>query len=190
MSEEIIIDGVNVAGCEHLTEIKGCWLSTCDYLPYKGNITNQLCKYNDNCYYKQFKRLQEENEKIKKQYNCYACGNCNGKEDYINLEKHHKGLRKQFDELAKRNNILSLRIEELEKENEELKEKVNIYENSIIANHDRAVGKRLMEVLQALEEIKNLAELEVMLDKNSKAFYQANIQRILDKINEVLNEKP
>lgn len=68
--------------------------------------------------------LQKENEKIKKQYNCYACGNCNGTEDYINLEKHHKGLRKQFDELVKRNNTLSLRIEELEKENEELKEKL------------------------------------------------------------------
>ena len=42
-------------------------------------------------------KLQEENEKLKKQYNCYACGNCRGKEDYVNLEKHHTGLRKQFD---------------------------------------------------------------------------------------------
>ena len=66
--------------------------------------------------------LQQENEKIKKQYNCYACGNCNGTEDYINLEKHHKGLRKQFDELVKRNNTLSLRIEELENEKEKSKE--------------------------------------------------------------------
>lgn len=41
--------------------------------------------------------LEAENELIKTQYNCYACGNCKGKEDYINLEKHHKGLRKQFD---------------------------------------------------------------------------------------------
>lgn len=45
----------------------------------------QLCKF------------KTENELIKAQYNCYACGNCKGKEDYINLEKHHKGLRKQFD---------------------------------------------------------------------------------------------
>lgn len=42
-------------------------------------------------------KLKIENELIKAQYNCYACGNCKGKEDYINLEKHHKGLRKQFD---------------------------------------------------------------------------------------------
>lgn len=39
---------------------------------------------------------------------------------------------------------------------------------------------------QALEKIRDLAELEVMLDKNSKVFYPANIQRILDVINEVL----
>lgn len=56
--------------------------------------------------------LQQENEKLKKQYNCYACGNCNGKEDYINLEKHHKGLRKQFDELVKR--IEKLKLSEVE----------------------------------------------------------------------------
>ena len=67
MTEEIIIDGVNVAGCEHLTEIMGCWLSTADYLPYKGNITNQLCKYNDNCYYKQLKRLEQKNKELKEE---------------------------------------------------------------------------------------------------------------------------
>ena len=39
---------------------------------------------------------------------------------------------------------------------------------------------------EKLEEIRNLAELEVMLDKNSKAFYSTNMQRILDVINEVL----
>lgn len=44
-----------------------------------------------------WEELKAENELIKTQYNCYACGNCKGKEDYINLEKHHKGLRKQFD---------------------------------------------------------------------------------------------
>ena len=41
--------------------------------------------------------LKADNDRLKTQYNCYACGNCKGKEDYINLEKHHIGLRKQFD---------------------------------------------------------------------------------------------
>lgn len=51
----------------------------------------QCIKEAENC------MLRIENEKLKTQYNCYACGNCKGKEDYINLEKHHIGLRKQFD---------------------------------------------------------------------------------------------
>ena len=44
-----------------------------------------------------WEELKAENERLKTQYNCYACGNCRGKEDYKNLEKHHLGLRKQFD---------------------------------------------------------------------------------------------
>lgn len=90
--EEIIIDGVDVTGCEHRFDDNLCAL-----------IDQYFCEDSD-CYYKQLKRLEQENaelkaenERLKTQYNCYACGNCKGKEDYINLEKHHKGLRKQFD---------------------------------------------------------------------------------------------
>ena len=68
----------------------------------------------------------------------------------------------------------------LTEENEELKKR-QITKNGFICDCEQNVKYR-----QALEEIKNLAELEVTLDKNSKAFYPANIQRILDVINEVL----
>ena len=30
MTDKQIQDDVDVSGCEHLTEIQGCWLSTCD----------------------------------------------------------------------------------------------------------------------------------------------------------------
>ncbi len=80
MSEEILING------KKITELSDMFFEYCELK-------------------KETERLQEENEKIKKQYNCYACGNYNGKEDYINLEKHHKGLRKQFDELQKYKNL-------------------------------------------------------------------------------------
>ena len=33
-------------------------------------------------------RLKAENEQLKKQYNCYACDSCGGKEDYINMKRH------------------------------------------------------------------------------------------------------
>lgn len=32
--------------------------------------------------------LKAENERLKKQYNCYACDSCGGKEDYINMKRH------------------------------------------------------------------------------------------------------
>lgn len=111
------------------------------------------CKYYQ--VYKQLKHLKQENEKLKTQYNCYACGNCKGKEDYINLEKHHKGLRKQFDELVKRNNTLSLRIEELEKENEQLRDiqeiiKIPDYYNSL---DWEAKGHRAITMIEEIRQI-------------------------------------
>lgn len=91
MEEKIIIDGVDVSECRYyVTYTKDC---------ISDNKSYNKCESCNDCYYKQLKRLEQENEKIKKQYNCYACGNCKGTEDYINLEKHHKGLRKQFDEI-------------------------------------------------------------------------------------------
>ena len=109
IEKEKIINGIDVSECEKLGEtIDGFTCGLGKRIRFANEIITKhnLCKDNPDCYFKQLKRLQEENEKIKKQYNCYACGNCNGKEDYIHLEKHHKGLRKQFDELVKRNNTL------------------------------------------------------------------------------------
>ena len=65
MTEEIIIDGVNVAGCEfYLQDEKySCDLSFIN--------KEELCKCDDvqDCYYKQFKRLEQENKEEKKAYN-------------------------------------------------------------------------------------------------------------------------
>ena len=63
--KQIIVNDIDVSGCEHLTEIEGCWVSTCDYLPYKGNITNELCKYNPNCYYKQLQREKQNSQEAR-----------------------------------------------------------------------------------------------------------------------------
>lgn len=37
---------------------------------------------------KEIDELKTENERLKKQYNCYACDSCGGKEDYINMKRH------------------------------------------------------------------------------------------------------
>ena len=36
----------------------------------------------------QYNAATQECEKLKKQYNCNACGSCNGKEDYKNMQRH------------------------------------------------------------------------------------------------------
>lgn len=36
----------------------------------------------------ELKCKEQECERLRKQYNCYACGTCIGKEDYKNMQKH------------------------------------------------------------------------------------------------------
>ena len=91
MSKEIILDGVNVAECRHLSFVEEDYCCDCQYEKYA------LCQ-NSDCYYKQLKRLQAENEELKKE--------------------------------------------------------INLYKNSIVANHDRAIGKRFAELLEENEELK------------------------------------
>lgn len=114
-------------------------------------------------------KLQEENEKIKKQYNCYACGNCNGKEDYIHLEIHHKGLRKQFDELVK--------------ENEELKKQLEFSRT-----HKTVLDAEKIKYKQALEEIKTYINQECENKQCPQTCANCFIGNILIKANEVLED--
>lgn len=163
--KETIINGIDVSECEQIFVQKNCAL-----------LDQEYCEDNPDCYFKQLKRLQEDNEKIKKQYNCYACGNCKGKEDYINLEKHHKGLRKQFDELVKRNNTLSLRIEELEKENKKLKKR-QITKNGFICDCEQNAKYK-----QALKEIRKL------INETCWDYTDISIIPVKEKMLEVINE--
>ena len=66
MTEEIIIDGVNVAGCEYYFEDNG--VIAPDGTPERANLctspeksceNSDSCYCNKGCYYKQLKRLQE-----------------------------------------------------------------------------------------------------------------------------------
>lgn len=172
--KEIIIDGVNVAGCEYMlnNKIKGKQHSPAKAMPYaketscicRKNIDTpyNFCKHNSNCHYKQLKRLEQENERLKVQYNCYACGNCKGKEDYINLEKHHKGLRKQFEKYYQQTLDDEIVINELAQENEELKEEIlkwqTAYSRQYQINENKGYNKKEEQYRQTLQEIKAFAK--------------------------------
>ena len=168
MCEKVMIDGCDVSGCCCYEDKRCLWTKkyyeTCKITPF--------CEAVKNCYYKQLKRLQVENEELKKE--------------------------------------------------------INLYKNSIVANHDRAIGKRFEEVLeenekfkkelhslncdgkcseekqmykQALEEIRGITENyfeecgvpDDYFKRNNYSWKQHQIkgltcklQQILDKINEVL----
>lgn len=53
MTDKTIIDGVDISGCEHYDEV--CL----------GNHHYKWCKDNDNCYYKQLKRKEQECDQLK-----------------------------------------------------------------------------------------------------------------------------
>lgn len=62
--EEIIIDGVNVAGCGYFCE------DECNICGMGTDGEDTFCKYckdNPNCYYKQLKRLEQENARLKEE---------------------------------------------------------------------------------------------------------------------------
>ena len=56
MTEEIIIDGCNVAGCENYTTIEDC-----DGIHDLCEQLDDYCSIKKDCYYKQLKRLEQEN---------------------------------------------------------------------------------------------------------------------------------
>ena len=79
MTDKIIIDGVDVSGCDYClnNKLKGKGHAPSKSMPYaketsciecKTNSTKyNFCKHNPNCHYKQLKRLEAENERLKQQ---------------------------------------------------------------------------------------------------------------------------
>lgn len=70
MTEEIIIDGVNVAECFYFIDHtppkgQGDWCGAI----HKGacKVYSKDCEYNKDCYYKQLKRLEQENKELKEE---------------------------------------------------------------------------------------------------------------------------
>ena len=63
---EIIIDVVNIYECTYSTKgVDGCWY--CEEHLYDDGSPVCKCKENKDCYYKQLKRLQTENEELKEE---------------------------------------------------------------------------------------------------------------------------
>lgn len=102
MSEEIIIDGVNVAECEYYFKDNG--VIAPDGTSERTDIctspehtceNNDSCYCNKDCYYKQLQRLKQENEELKEKINSYICSaNCY---KYKEAEKYKQALEEIRD---------------------------------------------------------------------------------------------
>ena len=62
---------------------------------------------------------EQELEKVKKQYKCYSCGTCNGKEDYYNLAGHHKNAIKSLHKAQRELDQLTVAYEQYKKKFQE-----------------------------------------------------------------------
>ena len=86
MTEEIIIDGVNVVGCKFYTK------NNCNC-----SIFWTPCEELDTCYYKQLKRLEQENDALKSQLDFEV----QSKEVIDELEQENKELKEWKDKVVK-----------------------------------------------------------------------------------------
>jgi flagellar biosynthesis chaperone FliJ len=176
MTEEIIIDGVNVAGCEHYCEKLNTGSGIIQNTSKQGfclhNITGlqnadiyfrvlsfPKCREQSNCHYKQLKRLEQERDDLKKQ---------------------NKILEIQIDQCNEY-------IDELKQENKELKETVKDLNQSI-----QNCNIQRTKMYKALEEINILVknycnacdEFKAKTYKNKNDCLYCNYGFIKRKINE------
>ena len=107
MTEEIIIDGVDVAGCEHHLSTGYCQLQMIFQgmvlkLPFGKHLECNLC--DKDCYYKQRKRLEQENKELKEE-NSLLSYNLHIKEDearhYLNETSKYRSALEEINILVK-----------------------------------------------------------------------------------------
>ena len=155
---EIIIDGVNVAECSYFTDNKECFAEySCEW----GEITEfSKCNELPNCYYKQLKRLEAENEKLKdKAYKdadmIYQLTEENREYDIdLSIEKEaHKSTIERLDKYHK-----TL---------EDIREIANSLKSTHCANCSQVLNNKGKCTADCMKDYK---------------------EKIFDKINEVLNE--
>ena len=204
MAEEIIVNGFDVSECYADNKMMKDGL----YCFWEGGN----CEDNEYCYYKECRRLEQENEKLKKEVKQIGSDFIK-KGDYAReLEQENKSLYEEknclhkiidrllenagyskdiasaedFEDVYEDMQIKRNELIELEKENKELKKQIESQKGLITVG-----GKQQYEMTKAydkcktaLEEIKHGIMHIPPFDKQSAQMIEA----LLKLINEVLNE--
>ena len=207
MTEEIIVDGVNVAGCEFY-EPKA-QVMTC----HEESITKRCNSIN--CYYKQLKRLQSENEELK--YRCEVYHQCDEmikntygqahkeamrltkenkelKEYKTSKENSYQLLQKQWKDLFVQNRELKEENKALVEENEDMKksfvshsEFMNILENNPNINWEKTAKDNIYLINKYRKALEEIRELVKGYKTSDGIIRQTTTEYLIqNKINEVL----
>ena len=169
MTEEIIIDGVNVAGCSELYQV-GEMLCVDDGI-------EEPC-HNRDCYYKQLQRLKQENEKLREAMHkdfCshYVLGECS--------KKHHNNC-------VGRNQCIK-----------DLEDSMSLFINSHKTEQDRRRNfeQALEEIRECAKFAQSLPCADIDCDcancndettNNGQFCMEKRINEIKQIVNEVLND--
>ena len=198
--KQMIIDGIDVSGCE----------SFCNGICCKvGFGDDASCKLFSDCHYKLYKRKEQECEELRQyhnkcceenakketewleKYNQNSRGFCNG--DYCNTE-HCSLLKAKEQECEKWKAIIGeaqieqgklQQLDELKKENEESK---NAYTrlNSLYndnCNYTYKLEQTLTEIAEMCNSVENIENVKSLYDAALSGMY-LQAKKILQKINE------
>ena len=148
--KQIMIDGVNVSGCEFYWREK----ELCN----NGNLTS-YCQENKDCLYKKYKRKEQECEELKKQLE-------RKEENYQKLlSKSNKYIHNLVDENVQDISNLARQLDQLKKELEKEKALKETYLTCYKAKHEDINGE-LFKLKQTLTEIREVAK-----QMNNECFY-------------------
>lgn len=179
MTEEIIIDGIDVSGCNFRLERDNKQKCECCHATGFGVICD--CEAWHNCYYKQLKRLEQENKELK----AYKDVNEDFKKAWDELNRKYTEVL----ELAKTNTDSNeYCLQELEKENKKLKEENITAQKEYwkLEQGNDFLAEKVRLYRSALEEIREY--LNTLLSVDSDFPNTETYLRIQGKISEVLND--
>lgn len=134
MTEEIIIDGVNVSGCNAYKEghcLDKTAILLCD--------TNKCSNYND-CYYKQLKRLEQENKELKEKKDKYY-------QQALDDEILMNELSLEVDLRKKESGFYLEKLSKYRSALEEIKKKCNWVEECSVTNDNLWEYDEILEII-------------------------------------------
>ena len=199
--KQIIIDGVDVSGCELYRNDNGVFAP--DGTAERTELcylTNDYCGNNSNCYYKQLKRKEQECEELKERLYVQAKEKVKYIFELDQLKAENEELKKQLTILDDEDVVVEITTKQFEEykklkaENEELKTGLKQIQKQfgIEILYCKTTGEstfrstKILKLKKAINEIKEIAQLaceKSVCDRNHCDYCSDG--QIIQKISEV-----